>query len=141
MSEKIVKIEELLSTEDSEQIGFQVTTDRREFFILLEDGAQCCERWGTIISEDDPQQFVGADLQEAYLTNSQLKDGMIQPFIYYQDDDRYGRNLNLLFVNFVTSKGTLQFVLYNAHNGYYGHLAQVYYIENTQRQRIYEGKL
>lgn len=30
-----------------------------------------------------------------------------------------------MFINFETSKGTLQFTLYNSHNGYYGHTAKV----------------
>lgn len=140
MAEKITKIEEVYRWVD-ECVGFKVTTDTREFFVLLNDDAHCCERWGTIMSEDNPQEFVGADLIDAYVTDSQLKRGMIEPFLHAEDDRRYDRNMHLLFVNFDTSKGTLQFVLYNAHNGYYGHLARVYYIENDNRRKIYEGKI
>jgi hypothetical protein len=37
----------------------------------------------------------------------------------YDDED------NAMFVNVETDRGTLQFVLYNSHNGYYGHKARV----------------
>ncbi|MEL3959481.1 hypothetical protein NST17_20225 [Caldifermentibacillus hisashii] len=30
-----------------------------------------------------------------------------------------------MFVDIITSNGTLQFVAYNEHNGYYGHEAKV----------------
>jgi tRNA(Ile2) C34 agmatinyltransferase TiaS len=31
----------------------------------------------------------------------------------------------VMFVNIETNEGTLQFVAYNEHNGYYGHIAKV----------------
>lgn len=32
---------------------------------------------------------------------------------------------DFVFINLETNKGTLQFVLYNSHNGYYGHCSSI----------------
>ena len=48
-----------------------------------------------MLNDEDTAYFVGADISVSYG--------------------------GIMFVNFVTSKGVMQFVLYNEHNGYYGH--------------------
>lgn len=39
--------------------------------------------------------------------------------------DSFGIDVECVFIDFETSKGKLQFVLYNDHNGYYGHYVTI----------------
>ena len=101
--------------------GFAVTTSDQVIYLLMESEDQCCESFGYFLSEEDFNIFIGADLLNVYLTDTALYRRQI-------DDIQYGSNqsLSTMFVNLETSKGTLQFVAYNAHNGYYGHDAFVF---------------
>ena len=68
-----------------------------------------------MLNDEDTAYFVGADLisvevVDTALNTKKLKEADISV--------SYG---GIMFVNFVTSKGVMQFVLYNEHNGYYGH--------------------
>lgn len=95
--------------------GYKITTENHEFYILIDNGQSCCESWGYFYLNDDEQMFVGATLREVNLTDTALNKKKVEESDYY--DDAGG----IQFVDFVTSKGTLQFAVYNAHNGYYGH--------------------
>lgn len=98
------------------------------FIITLEDDTQikmgissqqsCCENWGYLISEDDLEEFVGADYLRVQVVDEALET-------VEENGDYSG---SCMFVNIETSRGVLQFVAYNDHNGYYGHSAVV--IEN-----------
>ena len=96
--------------------GFIVETDDGDpIKLLISNGQSCCESWGYFMSEDDVQSFVGASLRNVTLTNTALKTEQA-PDVYDGD---------VMFVNLETDRGTLQFVAYNSHNGYYGHTAML----------------
>lgn len=98
--------------------GYLIKTDAQEISILISNEQSCCESWGYAVSEDDLGSFIGSDLLDVKLINKGLNEKML----------RHGESLDegsIMFVNLETSKGTLQFAVYNGHNGYYGHDAIV----------------
>ena len=86
--------------------------------ILISDYQSCCEDWGYICSEDNFDDFIGSKVIEIYTTGiegeTSIKDYMTSKYI---DEDE------IMFLTLKTSKGNLQFAVYNSHNGYYGHQA------------------
>lgn len=95
--------------------GYRIKTDKHEFNILIDNGQCCCESWGYFYLNDDEQEFVGSELLEVKLTDTALNKQKVEESGYYEDCG------GIQFVDFVTDKGVLQFAVYNAHNGYYGH--------------------
>lgn len=82
----------------------------------------CCEDWGYLISEDDLSEFIGAEFLSVEVTDTKLAH--VEMRNIYEG--------SCMFVNINTSKGLLQFVAYNEHNGYYGHEAVVVVNGTTQ---------
>lgn len=95
--------------------GYKVVTSLHTYLILIDNQQSCCEGWGYLSSEDDLQQYVGAELREVRLTDAALNAERVTASGYYED------NGGIQFVDFVTDKGTFQLAVYNGHNGYYGH--------------------
>ncbi len=96
--------------------GYMIETDKHKFYVLIDNGQSCCESWGYLASEDDLSRFVGSTLLEISLTDTALNKQKVENSNYYDGDEG-----GIQFVDFVTSAGTLQLAVYNAHNGYYGH--------------------
>lgn len=124
MSEKIESITEtsFKESEDawSNMAGFVVKTTEQEIKLGISDYQSCCESWGYFMSEDNINEFVGAELLEMKITDTARNTTKFNdevPGGVYDGD--------VMFVDLVTDKGTLQFVAYNSHNGYYGHTAVV----------------
>ena len=97
--------------------GYEVETDKHVFWVLIDNEQSCCESWGYMASEDNLENFIGAELKEVSLTDVALNEQMVEASNYYEGDDGGG----IQFVNFFTNKGMFQLAVYNAHNGYYGH--------------------
>jgi hypothetical protein len=92
--------------------GYEIVTDQQTILILIDNEQSCCEEWGYLTSEDNLNDFIGAELLKVTEVDKELK--------VYNFPDQHDQCITL-FINLETSKGTLQFVVYNAHNGYYGH--------------------
>lgn len=113
--EKILKIEE---TNFDGKCGFIITTDKQIVKLGIDDYQSCCENYGYFMSEDNLEDFIGAELLDIKITDTLLKpNNEIDVNDIYEGD--------VMFVNIETNKGLLQFVAYNEHNGYYGHDACV----------------
>jgi hypothetical protein len=98
--------------------GYQIETSKQVIYLLIYDQQECCENWGYLITEDDPAAFVGANLRTIKVTDiNRLKVEL--DALEWLDDG------GVLFVDIETSRGVLQFVAYNAHNGYYGHVVRI----------------
>lgn len=96
--------------------GYKITTEKTEYLILIDNGQCCCESWGYFVSEDDTSGYIGKNLVDVALTDKALNNKKLKESGYYDD---YG---GIQFVDFKFSDGSvLQFAVYNAHNGYYGH--------------------
>lgn len=120
--EKIISILEGTFSLNEEQYysydGFTIITDKQTIQLGISNDQCCCESFGYLMSEDDIQSFLGAELKSIIKVDQGLNEKCIEA----------GSNLDLggaMFVNLETSKGLLQFVAYNGHNGYYGHEAVV----------------
>lgn len=99
--------------------GFQINTDKQRISILLSNEPGCCEQFGHICSEDKFDDFIGAELFGISTTDTARNTKIIELTKKHEDEGHF------MFVNLRTSRGVLQFVLYNSHNGYYGHSAKV----------------
>jgi len=91
--------------------GFIITTTSKNVLIGITTGQSCCESFGYFCTNDDTSEFIGAELFEVKIVDECLNVEKA-PAIYEG---------GAIFVNFETSNGTLQFTVYNEHNGYYGH--------------------
>ena len=113
-NEKIVSIRNYQDTEGySTAAGFEVVTNKQRIKLYIDDNQSCCESWGYFWCNDNPQYFVVATLREISLTDTALNTKTIE------NEGADSRDAGgIMFVNFETSKGILQFVAYNSHNGY-----------------------
>ena len=126
---KLLEEEKLpLSLENSRMQGYKIVTSKQNIFILIDAEQCCCENWGyeacsskgIITSNDDFNDFVGAELIDvAIISPENHKEIKIYSELldisYNHEED------NAEFVNLNTTNGLLQFAVYNSHNGYYGH--------------------
>ena len=105
--------------------GFKITTDEQVITLAISDNASCCEHWGYFLTEDDPAEFVGAELRGVTLTDTNRSSRTFGEG--WRDDDNHVSldAGDVMFVDIETDRGVLQFVAYNAHNGYYGHEARI----------------
>lgn len=106
--------------------GFQIETTEQVVTLAINDDPACCETWGYFLTEDDVAKFIGAELREIKITDTNRST---HTFDDGKWDDENNHSLDaggVLFVDLVTDRGTLQFVAYNAHNGYYGHEAKIH---------------
>lgn len=100
--------------------GFRIKTEKHELKLLISAFQECCERWGYATANENTEDYIGAE----YLGY----DTIYSDDVWKNADKDTVENLNddearLLFLNVKTSKGTLDFTVYNAHNGFYGHSA------------------
>jgi hypothetical protein len=96
--------------------GYRVITDKPEVIeVKIINEQQCCEQFGYAMSMDNPAEFVGARLLNIKITDTARK-----VYDFAGDTERC-----TMFVDFETDRGAFQLVLYNSHNGYYGHLARI----------------
>lgn len=122
--EKILSIEETtLKDRYTEYAGYAITTDKQVIKLLIDDEGQCCESWGYFMSEDDFSEFIGSEINDISITDTALNTTLLEKHDVNPDDEWFDGGI--MFVNINTNKGTLQFVAYNDHNGYYGHEARV----------------
>lgn len=126
MSERIEKIEEIDGSkiDGSEHDwarfdGHVVVTDKQRIMLGISNGQSCCEQTGYFWCNEKPEDFVGAELLGVTLTDKELNTELFKSGC----NDFYEGGV--MFVNFETDRGVLQFVAYNSHNGYYGHEAIV----------------
>ena len=124
MSEKIISITEVFNVPLEKHgfshwykfDGFKIVTSKHTYIILIDNGQCCCEHWGYFSSEDDFSKFIGKQLASVVLTDTALKQEKVEESGYYDDCG------GIQFVDFKMTDGSvLQFAVYNAHYGYYGH--------------------
>jgi hypothetical protein len=122
--EKILEIKEITEHRDRHPMsGFAVVTNKQTIKLLIDDYQYCCENHGYFMSEDDFTEFIGAELIDIALTDTALKETKLKDRGLEQNSTWI--DIDLMFVDLKTTKGVLQFVAYNKHNGYYGHDACV----------------
>lgn len=92
-----------ITLDDGRHVKFGISSDQH-----------CCERWDYLHPADDYSEYIGAE----YLGLREIDTW--PEFSRNQDivDDDYGC---FQAMEVMTSKGPLQFVVYNSHNGFYSH--------------------
>ena len=117
--EKIISIKETNWDKDKwgdSKTGYEITTNKQTIRIGISDYQSCCEDWGYFTTNDELQDFLGAEIMGIKLTDTCLNTELIKDkFVYGFDEGE------IQFVDIETTKGTLQLAVYNSHNGYYGH--------------------
>lgn len=101
--------------------GYKVCTEDHEVMILISNEQNCCESWGYFDSNDDANQFIGANLHEVRLTDTALNMAALDANGLIWNGEIDLDEGSIQFVDFVTDAGVFQLAVYNAHNGYYGH--------------------
>ena len=96
------------------QSGYLIKTDEQEIKVMIDSHQSCCENWGYFMTEDNIDKFIGETLYDVKVVDTAQNKESIPDLDYGGD---------VMFVDFETSRGVLQFVAYNSHNGYYGHEA------------------
>ena len=139
MKKEIIKnIEEVKIMTDKEyeeySDGFKISTSYHNIYILIDSETECCENHGCIMSEDDITDFIGAEILNIYMTDHELKTYDLS---YQIEGDKLDYRDYAMFVNIDTSNGPLQFVVYNLHNGYYGHDILI----KCEHVSSYDGKI
>jgi len=131
--EKIIEINDFEEKEGHGSVaGFEVVTNKQSIKLFIDNNSQCCERWGHFRCNDNPREFIGAKLRGVSLTDTALNEAQMKA----NDPNPFDKWFEggVMFVNLETNKGTLQFVAYNDHNGYYGHEAKVQCTQLTHRE-------
>jgi len=98
--------------------GFKITTTQQEIYLLIESSSQCCENFGYLLSEDNTSDFLLTELLDIKITDTELKTYKL--YVNGSINDLKVEDM-IMFVDIITNRGTLQFVVYNESNGYYGH--------------------
>lgn len=130
MSETIISITEYGGERSGgwgTEAGFQVLTTEQVITLAIDDEAFCCETWGYFLTEDDAAKFVGEKLLGVAITDTNRSHRRFPTDwdVGHDENDLHLDGGDVMFVDIETSRGILQFVAYNAHNGYYGHEARV----------------
>lgn len=133
--EKIVEIKDYEAKEGYSNVaGFEVVTDKQSIKLYIDNDCACCEKWGHFWCNDNPQDFIGAELRSVRLTDTALNEAQMKANDLNPNDKWFEGGV--MFVNLETDKGTLQFVAYNEHNGYYGHEAKVQCTQLTHAETL-----
>ena len=113
-------IESIETQYDDTKLIIKTTSSCYEAEIDMDQN--CCEIFGGyIICEEDIRNYEGSTLLKITLTDVALKNYVVKEINSIQNSHHSCDYHNIQFINFETSKGVLQFVVYNCHNGYYGH--------------------
>lgn len=92
--------------------GVDITLDDgRHVKFGISNGQHCCERWDYLHPADDYSEYIGAE----YLG---LREIDTWPEF---SRNKYEYESGFQAIEVMTSKGPLQFVVYNYHNGFYSH--------------------
>jgi hypothetical protein len=113
--------------------GYLITTDRQRILLGISAEQSCCEQSGYLMTNDNLKEFEGADLLAIKHTDNALKTIQIPCDMVELLNDR---DTSTMFITLETDRGTLQFVAYNNHNGYYSHTALVQSQQFTDEQSL-----
>lgn len=119
------KIVGIIESDSFNMIGEYGETEVEGYIITLDDGSEikigisnlgdCCELWGYMSSDDDLSYYIGAEYLKLRVTDTQRAT--------YEEIECGVDGGDIMFVDIFTDRGPFQLVMYNCHNGYYGHEA------------------
>jgi hypothetical protein len=115
--------------------GYRVITDTHEIVCYIDNYHQCSEEFGYILTEDEISQFIGSKLLKCEHVDTDCNKEQLINIVNFND---YDECIDTMFIDFVTSNGLLQFVAYNAHNGYYGHKVMCHITKTNSKKIVYK---
>ena len=120
---KILSIKEYEELKDfnlNEYEGYVINlSDNSSIIFCIENYSRCCEDFGYFSSECNFDDFIGAELIEFKVVEHNDKG-----YPSHLVDVARSKRMTIedcVFLVLKTSKGELDFAVYNCHNGYYGH--------------------
>ena len=105
--------------------GFEIETDKEKIYLLIDADYQCNEDFGYICSEEseDFEAYYGCEIVSIEF----IDDGDYNPNVQIEmikSMQSYADVLDCAFINVKFKQSTLQFAVYNKHNGCYGHCVE-----------------
>lgn len=101
--------------------GYEIETDKEKIYLLITDSQSCCEHFGYICNEesDDFDAYYGCKITDIEC----IEEGSYNPILKLAGIESASMVdcLDCAFINIKFKQSTLQFAVYNHHNGYYGH--------------------
>jgi hypothetical protein len=119
--EKIIHIEEFHEDKEDKE-GFRIITDKQSIEIGIGAKDDCCASHGYFWTPDNIKEWEGAELKDIKIVDIGLNKKKLEEIGDLDGGD-------VMFIDFETNKGVLQFTAYNSHNGYYGNIA---YLKSQQ---------
>ena len=123
----ILSIKEDVIIDDSrgwntEYEGLIIETDEGSIKLVINTDVQCCEKSGALFFDtpDDVSRFIGATIFEIENIDIERED--------YMDNETQLR--------IITSKGVIQYAIYNEHNGYYAHATIIQVFDNIKHSSL-----
>lgn len=110
--------------------GYIINTSKEIIAILIDNYQNCCESWGYVSSDDNFDEYIGQKVLDVVIVDKALETIDLDPGELDEGD--------VIFMNLVTTAGTLQFAVYNGHNGYYGHNA---FVTRAKKEHLEEAYL
>jgi ABC-type histidine transport system ATPase subunit len=101
--------------------GLKIITDKGDIVLVIDSESSCCEIFGGNFLEtpDDITKYIGATL----LTVKDTNDYSLNPSEFSNETQ----------LKITTTKGVLQYAVYNEHNGWYSHSTFLQVFDHTER--------
>ena len=108
--------------EEIEYKGLIIETDKGSIKLVIDNRRQCCENSGALFFDtpDDVSRFIGAFILE----------------IETIDIEREGYMDNETQLRIITSKGVIQYAIYNKHNGHYAHATIIQVFDSIKHSSL-----
>jgi len=107
--------------------GFLIKTEGKDIHLLIDNSRICCENFGYISSNDDLSYFIGAEILDYKVIETDTYNELpIKLKKVLKLGSEYDINvLDCSFIKFETDRGSFDLTVYNHHNGYYGHKIKI----------------
>jgi len=105
--------------------GVKIDFDNDKSLVFgISNGQHCCEEWGYIsqVDNEDVDNYIGAKIRSI-----EVVDYVDGNYVSTQLKEIDAGEIDCYFLNVATTKGELNFAVYNIHNGYYGHRVTMKY--------------
>ena len=96
------------------------------FFVLISDSLDCCEKFGVDMLKKE--NFVGSTIKKITFSNTTK--------FYNSEDDTEDFYDSKCIIDVDTDRGLYKFVIYNNHNGYYPHDAYFSFNNYVHSERL-----
>ena len=107
---------------NTEYEGLIIETDKGNIKLVISKKVRCCENAGALFFDtpDDVSRFIGATIFEIENIDIERED--------YTDNETQLR--------IITSKGVIQYAIYNEHNGYYAHATIIQVFDSIEHSSL-----